>query len=292
MSDAEIPNSAVPEVSPYRELQFDGDRLVAVILEDGVAVPVRLVCLALGLDIGSQSERMQSHDVLSTGLRIVRIRQGNQLRPVVALLHRFIPFWLATVNPKEVKLDVRPKLVRYQTELVDVLAALYGNDLRRVSPTSGDPTLTALQQSMAQALTELRLTREAILAFQQQQQAQDTQLADQGERIDEQQRQLARVESVVDDVLGQLAQHTTITTAQQEVIGRAIKRLAARYQQRTGQEIFGQLFGKFCKQFNTPRYALLSARRYQEALQWINDQARALLPDDPDAMLPLQESML
>ncbi|MEP7190285.1 MAG: phage antirepressor N-terminal domain-containing protein, partial [Roseiflexaceae bacterium] len=229
---------------------------------------------------------------LSTGLRIVRIRQGRQLRPVVALLHRYIPFWLATVNPKEVNVDVRPKLVRYQTELVDVLAALYGNDLRAITSTSTDPTLAALQQSMALALTELRLTREAILAFQQQQQAQDTQLADQGERIDAQQRQLARVESVVDDVLGQLAQHTTITTAQQEVVGRAIKRLAARYQQRTGQEIFGQLFGKFCQQFNTPRYALLSARRYQEALQWINDQARTLLPDDPDAALPLQESML
>src|SRR5436309_848407 len=97
---------------------------------DRVAVPVRLVCQALGLDVGSQSERLQSHDVLSMGLRIVRIRQGNQLRPVVALLHRYIPFWLATISPKEVKPEVRPKPVRYQTELVDVLAALYGNDLR------------------------------------------------------------------------------------------------------------------------------------------------------------------
>lgn len=42
--------------SPYRELQFDGDQLVAVILEgDGVAVPVRLVCAALGLDVGSEA---------------------------------------------------------------------------------------------------------------------------------------------------------------------------------------------------------------------------------------------
>src|SRR5262245_3205246 len=131
MSDTSSPDPTVPQVSPYRELQFDGDRLVAVILEgDGVAVPVRLVCQALGLDVGSQSERLQSHDVLSMGLRIVRIRQGNQLRPVVALLHRYIPFWLATISPNEVKLEVRPKLVRYQIELVDVLAALYGNDLR------------------------------------------------------------------------------------------------------------------------------------------------------------------
>jgi hypothetical protein len=298
MSDT-TPEPTVPDMSPYRELQFDGDRLVAVILDDGIAVPVRLVCLVLGLDIGSQSERLQSHDVLAKGLRIVRIRQGNQLRPMVALLHRYIPFWLATISPKEVKPDVRPKLVRYQTELVDVLAALYGNDLRTLTPTDADPSLAALQQAMAQALIELRLTREAILAFQQQQQTQASQLADHGERIGEQQRQLddqrqqlGLVESVVDDVLAQLAQHSTITAAQQEIIARAIKRLATRYQQRSGQEIFGRLFGSFCKQFNTPRYALLPARRYAEALQWINDQARALLPDDPDAAIPLQESLL
>jgi hypothetical protein len=36
--------------------------------------------------------------VLSKGLRVVRIRQGNQLRPVAALLHRYIPFWLATIH--------------------------------------------------------------------------------------------------------------------------------------------------------------------------------------------------
>src|SRR5262249_14599079 len=161
----------------------------------------------------------------SKGLRIVRIRQGNQLRPVVALLHRYIPFWLATISPREVKPDVRPKLVRYQTELVDILAALYGHDLRAIALTDADPNLAALQQAMSQALVELRLAREAILAFQQQQTTQDVRLDDHGEllgeqrqQLDDQHQRLARVENVVDDVLEQLAQHTTITAAQQEII--------------------------------------------------------------------------
>src|SRR5215218_7819404 len=98
MSDLESPDSAVPEVSPYRDLQFDGDRLVAVILEDGVAVPVRLVCLALGLDIGSQSERLQSHDVLATGRRFVRIRDGKRLRTDIELEHWSIQLLLTTIN--------------------------------------------------------------------------------------------------------------------------------------------------------------------------------------------------
>ena len=68
----------LPAGSPYRELQFDGDQIVAVLLEgEGTAVPVRLICQALGLDVVSQSERIQAHDVLARGLRVVRGREGE-----------------------------------------------------------------------------------------------------------------------------------------------------------------------------------------------------------------------
>jgi hypothetical protein len=292
--------SNIPQVSPYRELQFDGDQLVAVVIEgDGVAVPVRLICQALGLDIGSQSERLQEHEVLSQGLRIVRIRQGRQLRPVVALLHRYIPFWLATIAPSQVGPNVRPKLVRYQTELVDILAALYGADPQPLTPSTADSTLASLQQAMAAALTELRLTREAILALQHQQATQDQRIIDQESRVENQaqqieahQRQLTHIEGVVDDMLTQLAHHTTITGPQQEVISRAIKRLATRYKRKHGQEIFGRLFAQFCMDFGTPKYGLLPAGKYDAALDWLRHKALELLPDDPEALPPLQEALL
>jgi hypothetical protein len=273
MSDVPQSSAPVPAGSPYRELQFDGDQLVTVLLDgEGIAVPVRLICQALGIDVASQSERIQSHEVLSRGLRVVRVRQGQQLRSVAALLHRYIPFWLATISPHQVREDVRPKLVRYQTELVDILVA-------------------ALQQTLARALTDLRIAREALLALQQQQDVQGQHLAQQQQHLADHDVQIARVEGVMDDVLGRIAQHP-VTAPQQEAIGRAIRTLAVRYKQRTGTEIFGRLFGQFCMHFGTPKYSLQPSARYAEAMAWVRAQAENLLPDDPDAVPSMQEALL
>jgi hypothetical protein len=292
MSDAPQSSAPVPAGSPYRELQFDGDQLVAVLLDgEGIAVPVRLICQALGIDVASQSERIQSHEVLSRGLRVVRVRQGQQLRSVAALLHRYIPFWLATISPHQVRDDVRPKLVRYQTELVDILAALFGGDWQPAPLASADPAVAALQQTLARALTDLRIAREALLALQQQQDAQGQHLAQQQQHLADHDAQIAQVEGVMDDVLGRIAQHP-VTAPQQEAIGRAIRTLAVRYKQRTGAEIFGRLFGQFCMHFGTPKYSLLPSARYAEAIAWVRAQAESLLPDDPDAVPPMQEALL
>jgi P22_AR N-terminal domain len=293
MSDEPLRNVPVPADSPYREIQFDGDQILTVRLEhEGVAVPVRMMCQVLRLDVTSQSERLQAHEVLSRGLRIVRVRQGGQLRSVVALLHRYIPFWLATISPHQVGEDVQPKLVRYQTELVDVLAAIYGGNWQPAPPTSADPAVAALQQALAQALTDLRLTREALLAIQQEQQEQGQQIVDHQEHLGIHDSQIAQFEGMMDDVMERFATHTTITGPQQEALSRAIRHLAARYKKRTGKEIFGKLFGEFCMHFGTPKYGLLPSGKYEEAIAWVQARAAELLPDDPDAQPPMQEALL
>jgi hypothetical protein len=52
------------------------------------------------------------------------------------------------------------------------------------------------------------------------------------------------------------------------------------------------LFGQFCADLGTPKYGLLPAGKYDAALEWIRQKATELLPDDPDALPPLQESLL
>lgn len=267
----------------FNTVEFDGDMLPAVILEgEGVAIPVRTICQALGLDVQSQSDRLREHDVLADGLRVVRVPRGQQLRPVMALLHRFIPFWLATIVPAQVKAEVRPKLVRYQLELVDVLALLYGGDVQSRQPAATDPGTAALQQQMAHALLELRLLREALFDAQSRT---DDRLVHHEQRMD-------AIEDVLGDLQDRFTSQTTITAAQQEVIKRSIQRLARRYEQRTGQAMFARLFGQFCIDLGTPKYALLPASRYNDALSWLRMKAAELLPDDPDALPPLQETLL
>ena len=54
----------------------------------------------------------------------------------------------------------------------------------------------------------------------------------------------------------------------------------------------GQLFAEFCKTIGTPQYDELPPSKYQAALAWIQANARQLLPNDPNAMPPIQQSLL
>lgn len=280
MSDA--PENLPQRRAKVQEVQFDEDRLIAVILDgEGVAVPVREICGALGLDIDTQSARLREHEVLAQGLRVVRIRYNDRMRSIVAILHKYIPFWMATISPNQVGEAARPKLVRYQVELVDLLAMIYGGELRGSLPSTESVT-APLQQRLLDALMEVRLAREALLAAQQQVQ----------EQVQSHEVRLTAVEGLMDDLQSQIASHTTITGPQQEVLKRGIQRLAARYQRRTGQDIYGRLFSQFCLDLGTPKYGLLPAGKYDAALAWLRKKAEELLPDDPDALPPLQEALL
>ncbi|MDP9314415.1 MAG: phage antirepressor N-terminal domain-containing protein [Chloroflexota bacterium] len=278
---AEASRSSPQGLTRYQQLHFDGDELLAVFLDDGVAVPVRTICQALGLDLDTQSAKLREHEVLAQGVRLVRVPQGQRVRTVVALLHRFIPFWLATIVPSQVREGVRPKLVRYQIELVDLLASLYGAELP-ATPTSSDERESVLARRLADAVIELRLAREALLSAQQRT---ETQLQEHEERI-------GAVEGLMDELQEQLASHTTITGPQQEVIKRSLTRLATRYKRKSGQDVYGKLFAQFCIDLRTPKYGLLPAGKYDAALSWIRQKADDLLPDDPDALPPLQEALL
>src|SRR5215213_11586627 len=116
----------LPHIEPF---EFHGDALIAVIVDGAeVVLPIRSVCSALGLDTQSQSERLREHDVLSQGLRIVKIPIGNRVQSVLTINRRYLAFWLATITPSQVNDTARSKLVSYQQELVDVLDELYGTD--------------------------------------------------------------------------------------------------------------------------------------------------------------------
>ncbi|WP_255603954.1 phage antirepressor N-terminal domain-containing protein [Oscillochloris sp. ZM17-4] len=244
----------------YQEIAFEGDTLLSVYRPgEGMAVPVRTICAVLGLDLKSQSERIRRHEVLRQGLRKDRVPIDGQAREIAVLLHKYIPFWLATISPHQVSEEARPKLVRYQTELVDVLAQIY---LR-----SADAPATPIQQRVDDALADIR-------------------------RLVESQLNHERRISIVEELVGDIQQRTPVSASQSEYIQRAIKRIAKRFELREGRDIFGKLFAQFCIDLGTPRYDALPEAKYDAALAWLRRTAEMYLPDDPDALPPLQESLL
>ena len=259
-------------------VQFDADELVAAVLDgEGVAVPIRVVCAALDLDPETHSARLREHDSLAQGLRIVRAPLDGRMRSVLAILHTHIAYWLATIPPREVSDAARPKLVRYQNELVLVLHALYGPTL-----SSAAPDATRIGDS-ARITHELRTLRDMVLAALTDHQTQRAELTALTERVQS-----------VEDVVEDLRQIAKISAKQAEYLQRAIKRLASRVQQRTRTQrnMYELLFAQFKIDLGIPRYDALAASRYDRALNWLQAKAQELLPDDPDALPPHQEQLL
>lgn len=253
-------NAALPTPDRYATLQLGGTELVAVFRPDeGMAVPVRLVCEMLGLNLRSQSEKLRKHAVLMQGLRRDMVPLNGRMTEIVVILHKYIPFWLATISPEQVNDVARPKLVLYQTELVDLLAQLY---LQR----SGQQA-TPEQRQLGQLSAEIR----QLIAAQQ-----------------ASEQRLERVETIIDD----LEQHIPVTPAQAEYLLRTIKQLAARVEQRTQRKVYDMLFARFKSELGIPRYDALPAFKYEQALSWLGARAAEYFPDEPDALPPLQERML
>ena len=282
-------SSDTPLQPPRHELvEFEGDRLVAVVLEgDGVAVPVRMMCESIGLDTETQVAQLRQHPVLSAGLRVVNVAIGGRVRSVVALIHHRIPFWLATISPNLVNEATRPKLLRYQQELADILARLFYGEAAGPTVVSAHPEIAALQRRLDATMLELRRIREAIITEQQQLSS----------AVQDTQQQLTSLTEIV----GELETIIPISPSQAEYIQRAIKRLAKRLHQRrakdasyrqTEENLYQLLFGQFKVDMRIPRYDALPRRHYDRALVWLDEKAAALLPGDPDALPPHQEQLL
>lgn len=266
-------------------VQIDGDEVVAVILEgEGVAVPVLLVCRSLGIDSAAQIDRLREHDVMARGLRFVKAPIGSRLRSVVAILHTHIPMWLALINPADVNAESRPKLIKYQEELVIVLDALYspfaGAALTPAAPPAlGDPQQALIPTEAPDILPlvrELRAMRDSLLALAQHQQTHDDRLG------------------TVENVVEELRQIIPVTPVQAEYLLRAIKRLALRIEQRTPTttNMYSRLFAQFKLDMGIHEYKALPYTKYDAALAWLRAAAATWLPDDPDALPPLQERLL
>src|SRR6266498_4014658 len=97
-----------------------------------------------------------------------------------------------------------------------------------------------------------------------------------------------------EDVVEDLQQIQKISAAQAEYLQRAIKRIATRYQQRTKTDanMYERLFAQFKIDMGIPRYDALPAKAYAKALAWLQRKADEYLPNDPDALPPLQEQLL
>lgn len=106
-------------------VRFCGDDLFCVRRDDGVWVSTRRVCDALGMDHASQHRRLADPDNAhwATVVGMTTVAEDGKQRELTMIHIDALPTWLSHVKPSRVAKEVREKLIRYQVECKNALAA-------------------------------------------------------------------------------------------------------------------------------------------------------------------------
>ncbi len=85
-------------------------------------VAIKPVCEILGVDAKSQREKIEGHPLFSS-VRVLSPSTGadGKTYEMVCLPLRYFPSWLFSINPNNVKEDVRENLLEYQKKCNDIL---------------------------------------------------------------------------------------------------------------------------------------------------------------------------
>lgn len=115
------------EILPFT---FRGDALDVVRLPDGdVGLSLRRLCEALGVDPDAQMNRLsraaENGARWATTFVMEVVAADGKIRPMLCLPRRSVPMWAATLDASRVAPEVREKLVGYQDDAADVLAATF-----------------------------------------------------------------------------------------------------------------------------------------------------------------------
>lgn len=103
------------------KVEFYGDTLEALPEGERVLVSVRRCCENLGLAFQVQLRKLRAKAWACVTDRVIHDASGRK-QPAVMIPHDRLPMWLAGIDSRRVKEEVREKLARYQNECADVLA--------------------------------------------------------------------------------------------------------------------------------------------------------------------------
>lgn len=101
---------------------FNGEIVVATVIDGKPYVPMKPICNNLGLDWKAQQNRISRNDVLNRGKVIMTLPSASGDQEMICLPLSMLNGWLFGVDVNRVKEGLREKLIKYQTECFDVLA--------------------------------------------------------------------------------------------------------------------------------------------------------------------------
>jgi hypothetical protein len=267
----------VPHVQ--KQIQFYGDRIIAVQLEDGeVYVPVRQMCELLGIGYQGQIDRIRRDPVLQRYEQQVTIEadggtRGGGAQATNCLALKYVPGWLFGINASRVKDEVREKLVLYQEQVYDVIWQAFREEVNAPLARTGALDDLAVVEQMGLAIYRLARQQRAM-------EARLDNVEDTVWELDERTRaDLDRLQEQLNALELRLApatRATTISEGQAAELSQAVKTVAIALGKKSGRNEFGAIYGELYRRFGITSYRNLAASSYQEAMDWLTEWYRSL----------------
>ena len=142
-------------------ISFHDQSIIAIEHEGAHFVAMRPIVENIGLDWQAQLQRIKRHPVLSKGVVVITTPSSGGNQETNCLPLSMLNGWLFGVDVNRVREEIRPKLIRYQTECFDVLYQHFMPKAPQPTPYTVQPgdTLNEAQQIALRALLESNVKR-------------------------------------------------------------------------------------------------------------------------------------
>lgn len=103
-------------------VDFHGQSILATTIEGKPYVAMKPIVENIGLQWEAQQKRIQRNPVLKAAMSMMDIPSAGGVQQTTCLPLSMLNGWLFGVDVNRVREEIRPKLIRYQTECFEVLA--------------------------------------------------------------------------------------------------------------------------------------------------------------------------
>ena len=132
------------------KIPFAGGFLEAVQKDGKIYISIKRACEHLGLQTQRQIQKLSDAKWATTYEMYVVADDGKE-RKMIMLEARCVPTWMVTISENKIAPEHRETLVRYQCDVVDVLANHYAPNTARAPSQFNEQAMTRSQTSVALA---------------------------------------------------------------------------------------------------------------------------------------------
>lgn len=261
------------------------DEIVAVRLADGrVYVPVRPICELIGVAWAPQYQRINRDPILSEETKSVIVTitdiDAGSTRPrtseMVCLPLEFLNGWLFGINVSRVNEEIRPRLLQYQRDCYRVLYEAFQEGQLTMDQ---DIDIEALLQQNSPAAQAYQMAM-AVVRMARQQLILEARVVEHGAQLGQHGKQLGEHAERLDQLEAAVSgKH--VTEAQAMQISQAVKAVALAIGKRTKRNEFGSVYGELYRKFSVSGYKQIPQRRFQEAMDFLNEWLQHHIGDEP-----------